>query len=238
MTSLAPDPPRESGETEALYRLLTWLSPSYPIGAFSYSHGLETAIEAGFVSDAETLSAWLTDLVREGAGRNDAIFLRAAHEASLGNNDDALNEVAELAAAYQPTAELFLETTAQGRAFLDTTAAAWPTATLEKLRQVEPVQLALVVGAAAAGHHIALGATLHGYLHAFAANLVSAGVRLVPLGQTDGQRVIAALEPVIAETAVQVLALDNPLDHLASNTFINDWCSMRHETQYTRLFRS
>ena len=95
-----------------------------------------------------------------------------------------------------------------------------------------------MLGVAAAGHGIPLDAALHGYLHAFTANLVSAGVRLVPLGQTDGQRTIAALEPVIARAASDVLALDHPLDHLASNTVINDWCSMRHETQYTRLFRS
>ncbi|MEZ5934024.1 MAG: urease accessory protein UreF [Alphaproteobacteria bacterium] len=227
-------------ESHGLYRLLSWLSPSYPIGSFSYSHGLEAAIEAGFVSDAETLTTWLTDIVEEGAGRNDAIFLRAAYEASLADDDQALSKVADLAAAFQPSAELLLETTAQGRAFLDTTSAAWPAATLERLRQVQPGRLALpvVVGAAAAGHGVPPGAALHGYLHGFSANLVSAGVRLVPLGQTDGQRIIAALEPVISGTVQEILGLDEPLDHLASNTFLNDWCSMRHETQYTRLFRS
>jgi urease accessory protein len=241
MTSLAPCPLSETSETQALYRLLSWLSPSYPIGAFSYSHGLETAIEAGFVADAETLSSWLTDVVTEGAGRNDGLFLRAAYEASAQEDFDALVEIADLASAFQPTAELLLETTAQGHAFLDTTSAAWPTPTLDRFKQVrlgDPAPLALMVGAAAAGHNIDLSASLHGYLHAVTANLVSAGVRLVPLGQTDGQRIIAALETVIAQTCSQILALDNPLDHLASNTIINDWCSMRHETQYTRLFRS
>ena len=241
MTSLAPSPLSDKSETQALYRLLSWLSPSYPIGAFSYSHGLETAIEAGFVADAGTLAAWLKDILTEGAGRNDALFLRAAYEACTDNNDTALAEAAGLASAFQPTAELFLEATAQGGAFLETTSAAWPTATLDKLKrvyQMRPAPLSVVVGAAAAGHNIALSASLHSYLHAFTANLVSAGVRLVPLGQTDGQRIIATLEPVIAQTCSQILALDTPLDHLASNTFINDWCSMRHETQYTRLFRS
>lgn len=229
-----------AGEHTALYRLLAWLSPSYPIGAFSYSHGLETAIEHGLVRDVETLTAWLTDLLEQGAGRNDVIFLRAAYEASVDEKDDALTEAADLAAAFQPTAELLLETTAQGRAFLDTTSAAWPAATLDRLRQARQGRLALpiVVGVAAAGHSLPLSATLYGYLHAFAANLVSAGVRLIPLGQTDGQRVIAALERVIAETASRVLAFDHPLHHLASNTVLSDWCSMRHETQYTRLFRS
>ncbi|MEM9627348.1 MAG: urease accessory protein UreF [Pseudomonadota bacterium] len=228
-------------ENAALYRLLAWLSPSYPIGAFSYSHGLETAIEQGFVTDAETLSVWITDIVEQGSGRNDGLILRAAYGAAIANDQDALIEIADLAAAFQHTSELLLETTNQGRAFLETTTAAWPTATLKKLEQVRqgrPAPLAAVVGVAAAGHDISLSATLHGYLHAFVANLVSAGVRLVPLGQTDGQRIIAALEPAIAKIASDVLTLDKPLNHLASNTIVNDWCSMRHETQYTRLFRS
>lgn len=230
----------KSHESHGLYRLLAWLSPSYPIGAFSYSHGLETAIEEGFVGNAATLTAWLSDIIQDGAGRNDAIFLRAAYEASVDGDDNALIATADLAAAFQPCAELLLETTAQGHAFLNTTVAAWPTVALNRLRQVQPGRLALpvVAGVAAAGHGIALAPTLHGYLHAFAANLVSAGIRLVPLGQTDGQRTIAALEPVIAQTADAILAFETPLDHLYSNTFLNDWCSMRHETQYTRLFRS
>lgn len=234
-------PTTKSSESHGLYRLLSWLSPSYPIGAFSYSHGLETAIEEGFVGDAPSLDWWLRDIVEHGIGWNDAIFLRAAYEASVDNDDTALAEIADLATAFQPTSELALETTAQGRAFLETTSAAWPTATLERLRQVQqgrPAPLSVVVGVAAAGHKLPLSASLHGYLHAFAANLVSAGVRLIPLGQTDGQRIVAALEPVIAGTTDTVRTYENPLDHLYSNTFLNDWCSMRHETQYTRLFRS
>ena len=84
------------GGSGALYRLLAWLSPSYPIGAFSYSHGLETAIEEGFVRDAPSLDAWLRDIVEHGAGRNDGLFLRAAYEACLDADDDALAETAEL----------------------------------------------------------------------------------------------------------------------------------------------
>ncbi len=224
-----------------LYRLLAWLSPSYPIGAFSYSHGLETAIEEGLVRDAATLRTWLTDILEQGAGRNDGIFLRAAFEAGLASDDQALGEAVDLATAFQPTAELHRETTNQGKAFLETTAVVWPAATLTRLRHVlqgRPAPLPVVVGVAAAGHGIDLMSVLHGYLHAFIANLVSASLRLVPLGQTEGQRVIADLEPVIADMSAEVAGLEQPLDHAASNTFINDWCSMRHETQYTRLFRS
>ncbi len=237
MVTATPTPMTES---HGLYRLLSWLSPSYPIGAFSYSHGLETAIEEGFVRDAAGLTAWLTDIIEEGAGKNDGIFLRAAYEASIRDDADALAEAAELAAAFQPSAELLLETTAQGSAFLDTTLAAWPAVSLEKLKQIRLGRhgLPVVMGVASAAHGVELRPALLGYLHAFTANLMSAGVRLVPLGQTNGQRAIAALEPVIDQTTSTILAFEEPLHHLASNTFINDWCSMRHETQYTRLFRS
>lgn len=228
-------------DSAALYRLLAWLSPSYPIGAFSYSHGLETAIEEGFAHDLPSLTEWLQDILEQGAGRNDGLFLKASYEACIEKGDATLAEIADLATAFQPARELLLETTAQGQAFLDTTAATWFCATLERLRQVRqgrPAPLPVVVGAAAAGHGISLDDTLHGYLHALIANLTSAAVRLIPLGQTDGQRAIASMERVVAQTASDVLALEEPLHHLASNTIINDWCSMRHETQYTRLFRS
>ena len=135
-------------------------------------------------------------------------------------------------------AERQLETTAQGRAFIDTTLAAWPCAALETLRcrLAKPVAYPVAVAVAAAGHGIAVAPALHAYLHAVTANLMSAGVRLVPLGQTDGQRVVAALAPVIADTATRALA--TPLDDVGAAVFRADIASMRHETQYTRLFRS
>ena len=89
---------------------------------------------------------------------------------------------------------------------------------------------------AAAGHGIALEAALAAFLQAVAANWVSAGVRLIPLGQTDGQRVLAALEADVAATAQR--ALSTPLDDIGSAAFRADLAGARHETQYTRLFRS
>jgi urease accessory protein len=131
-----------------------------------------------------------------------------------------------------------LETTAQGRAFLEATRAAWPCAAISKLEAVwqGPVALPVAVGVACAGHDIACAAALQAFLHALAANWISAGVRLVPLGQTDGQRVLAALEENVAATAQR--ALTTPLDEVGSAAFRADIASMRHETQYTRLFRS
>ena len=222
----------------ALYRLLAWLSPSYPIGAFSYSSGIEWAVEAGDITDADALRGWLAVVIGEGGGFCDAVFFVHAHRAAISNDDAALRAVAELAAAFSPSKERHLETTAQGRAFLDTTRAAWPTPSLDRLTAVwdGAVALPIAVGAASAGHGIALAPALHAYLHAMTANLISTGLRLVPLGQTDGQRVLAALEPVATATAAR--ALVTSLDQVGGAAFRADLASMRHETQYTRLFRS
>jgi urease accessory protein len=219
-----------------LYRLMTWLSPGYPVGAFSYSHGLEYAVEDGTVTDAAMLQAWLADLLRFGSGRNDAILFRHAFEAAP--QASALAEIAALAAAFAASAERHLETTAQGRAFAEATTDAWPCAALDRLLRVwdGPLAYPVVVAVAAAGHGLALHPSLGAYLHGFAGNLVSAGLRLIPLGQRDGQRVMAALEGPIAETAAAAVA--TPLADLGGATALADLAAMKHETQYTRLFRS
>jgi len=222
----------------ALYRLMAWLSPAYPVGAFSYSSGIEWAVEAGDVTDAETLRRWLAAMIARGGCFCDAVFFVHAHRAATERDDAALRAVAELAAAFAPSKERFLETTAQGRAFVETTRTAWPCAALDRLLAAwdGPIALPVAVGTACAGHGIALAPALAAFLHALAANLISAGVRLIPLGQTDGQRVLAALEPVVAVTAER--ALGTPLEEVGSAAFRADLASLRHETQYTRLFRS
>jgi urease accessory protein len=217
---------------------MAWLSPAYPVGAFSYSSGIEWAIEAGDIRDAETLQRWLAVMVGSGGGFCDAVFFVHAHRAVAASDDAALRAVAELAAAFAPTKERFQETTTQGRAFLTTTRAAWPCAALTRFDAAwdGPVALPVAVAIACAGHAIPIAPALHAYLHAMAANLISAGVRLIPLGQTDGQRVLAGLEPVVSLAAER--ALVTPLDDVGSAAFRADIASMQHETQYTRLFRS
>jgi len=227
-----------SDGSAALYRLMAWLSPSYPVGAFSYSGGIEWAVEAGDIKDAATLKCWLAVVLAEGGGFCDAVFFVHAHRAIAQGGAAALRAVAELAAAFAPSKERLLETTAQGRAFIEATRAAWPCAALDALAAAwdGPVAYPVAVGVAAAGHGIPIEPALNAYLHAVSANLVSAGVRLIPLGQTDGQRLLAALEPVVVATAA--LALTTRLDDVGSAAFRADIASMRHETQYTRLFRS
>jgi urease accessory protein len=233
---------RKTGEDAtnpaALFRLMAWLSPAYPVGAFSYSGGIEWAVEAGDVKDAETLRGWLAVMLGEGGGFCDAVFIVHAHRAVAAGDDTSLRALAELAAALAPSKERFLETTAQGRAFLEATRAAWPCPALDRfaVAWTGPVALPVAVGVACAGHGIGCEAALPAFLHALVANWISAGVRLIPLGQTDGPRVLAALEETVAATTAR--ALVTPLEEVGGAAFRADLATMRHETQYTRLFRS
>jgi urease accessory protein len=225
-------------DTAALFRLMAWLSPAYPVGAFSYSGGLEWAVEAGDVTDAGELERWLAVMIGSGTGSCDATFFVHAYRAAQAMDGQALRGVAELAAAFAPSKERHLETTAQGTAFLTATRAAWPCHTLDRLLASweGPYAYPVSVAVAAAGHRIAVEPALLAYLHAMASNLISAGIRLIPLGQTQGLRVLAALEPAIAATVAR--ALLTPLEEVGSAAFRADIASQRHEAQYTRLFRS
>lgn len=225
----------------ALVRLMTWSSPGFPVGAYSYSHGIEKAVDASLVTDRSSLADWIEMIVRFGAGRTDAAFLANAMARILSDDGDGFLAVAGRAAALRGTAELALESLAQGRAFVDAVEAAWPNprraelATRLREATIEPVH-PIAMAMAAATDEVPVGAAVAAYLQAFAANLVSAGVRLIPLGQTDGLRVLAALEPAVHDVTVEAQALC--LDEIGSAALMVDWTSMAHERQYTRLFRS
>lgn len=214
----------------ALLRLMTWLSPAFPVGAFSYSHGLEHAIHEGLVGDRATLTAWLSELLVRGSGWNDAVLLAESwREASSGE----IGEAGELAEALAGSRERHMETMLQGTAFLQALSP-WTEEPLEARGGEMPYPVA--VGAAAARHGIGLEPALAAYLHAFASNLVQAAVRLVPLGQRDGVAAIAALEEAVLATAAR--AASSTLDDLGSATVMSEIMAMRHETQYSRVFRS
>jgi urease accessory protein len=221
-------------DAQTLLKLQTWFSPAFPIGAFSYSHGLEAAIEAGDVFDRSTLTKWLQDLLLIGSGRTEAAFFKSAH--GLANYPVLAAALASEAAAWSPTAELTLESDMQGEAFLKTIASVWPKAEIInfqnklKIRPPLPVAAGFVAGVHSAPLEVALSL----YLQAFIANIVSAGVRLVPLGQTDGQHTIASLERSIADAVEGV----DDIESLWTATPMLDVHSMKHETQYTRIFRS
>lgn len=229
-----------SGE-KALTLLLAWLSPSFPVGAFSYSHGIEAAVEARLVSDRATLVRWVAAILEHGAGRTDAVLFARTHEAVLAEDGPSFDRIAERADVLRATAETALESRAQGQAFLGTVGAAWAvpgldrwTARLRALGRPCAYPVAVALAAALAG--VPAGPALAAFLHGVVANLVSAGVRLVPLGQTDGQKALAALDPLVHDACVR--ARTGSLDEIGSRAPLVDWTSAIHETQYTRLFRS
>ena len=288
-------------KTPGFLPLMVWLSPSFPVGAFAYSHGIEWAVEAGDIKSAATLEAWLDDLLEHGGPWSDAVLLAAAHQAVEQGNDAALAEAAELAAALSPSKERRLETLKQGEAFLLAVRASWPCKAFDRLAEIlspsprrgegrveggrtptidpEPphprqpnsgvpefgrsskwpksdksdfgwrdlfpagrgeknieVAFPVAVGVAAAGHGLALQETLEAYLLSLVTNLVSAAVRLVPLGQTDAVKIVARLAPRLRVVAARAAA--STLDDVGGAALRSDIASMRHETQHTRLFRS
>jgi urease accessory protein len=225
-------------EAAALYRLMTWLSPAFPVGAFSYSSGIEWAVEVGDIKDAASLRDWLKSMLADGAGFCDGVFLAQAHRAASTPDAAGLRDIAEHAAAFVPSRERYLETSAQGRAFIDIIRSAWNCGGLDEMVSAcdGVIVYPVAVGLVSAAHAIPLQPAMHAFLHALVSNWISAGARLVPLGQTECQRVLAQLEPVVVSTGKR--ALEASLDDLGSATFRADLASMRHETQYTRLFRS
>ena len=223
-------------EVRHLLRLLAWLSPAFPTGGFAYSHGIEWAVAAGDIGDAASLHAWVEDVLRHGAGRSDAILLRHCHRAAGAGDLEALADVAELAMAAQPARERQAETAGQGNAFV-LAAASWQSELLRALAaRVEDIAYPVAVGTLAGAHGIDAEATVAATLQAFAANLISAAVRLVPLGQSAGLSVLASLESVVSEVAMATR--EATLDDIGGACFRSDLAALRHETQYTRLFRS
>ena len=216
----------------ALLTLTNWLSPGFPVGAFSYSHGLEQAVEDGSVSNGTSLFCWIEAVLRHGAGRNDAILLCEAWRAADAGTAQELAAICELAAAFRASREMRTETMQQGKAFLDTAAPIW--GTVEGLDPAPAYPVA--VGALAAKAGIGLRETATLYLNAFAANLVLAALRLAPIGQSEGQAILFRLNDCVLAVADEALTSD--LDDLGGAAMGVDIASMRHETQYSRLFRS
>lgn len=212
-------------DTAGILRLLTWLSPAFPTGAYAYSHGLEWSVAAGDVRDGASLRAWIEDVLMLGSGRSDAILLRHAHRCA--SDAPALAAIAELANAAAPCRERQAEARALGVAFA---AAALPWGA------VAPAPYPVAVGALTGRSGITEDDAAAAYLQAFAVNLVSAGVRLIPLGQSAGLAVVAALEPVVLCVAQETK--DATLDDIGGACWRADIAAMRHETQYTRLFRT
>ena len=233
----------ERVNTADLLRLQAWLSPAFPIGGFSYSHGLEEAVAIDDVNDPDSLFGWIEAAVSRGAGRVDGMLLVAAWRAADAGDHERLREVAEIGAAMRGTAELALESNAQGEAFLETAQAAWPnkaveaaTAAIKQTKTNPALPVPVAVGMVAACHGVPVEYVLPMYLQSFAAGIVSAGVRLIPLGQTEGQRVVARMQRVVVRAAEATLAAR--FEDIGGATPVIDLASMAHEMRDGRLFRS
>ena len=228
----------------SLLRQQSWLSPAFPTGSYSYSHGIEWAVEAGHIHDRKSLVDWLEADLCYGSGRNEAIFFAGAWRYTTEDDCEKLlelAELAELAAVFRGTSEFALETSQQATACLATLRRVWPDPLIESLSEllselrIAPV-LSVLLGVRAAKQDIPATLALPAFLQSYLANLVTAGVRLIPLGQTDGQLAIAELEKAVLAVASQ--AEQATIHDLGSAMFMVDLASAFHETQYTRLFRS
>ncbi len=210
----------------AVLTLTQWLSPAYPVGGFAYSHGLEAAIDRGTVANSQDTEAWISDVLEHGSGWNDVLFVVAAYNA---RDKDELIDVDVTARAFCATSERLMETDLLGQAFGNITKGVWE---LDLERFTYPVS----IGRAARLQNLPLLLTTKMFLQAFASNLVACATRLVPLGQTDAQRLIRQLTPLCSQIAER--AQKASLDELSSTTFLADIASMKHETQYSRIFRT
>jgi urease accessory protein len=234
---IAREPSGGEPGAAALLKLMTFLSPAFPVGGFSYSHGLEWAIDCGAIRSAAAMQDWLAVLLERGGAWTDAVLFIEAYRAAKSVDTERLRSTAELGCALSPTRERHLEASAQGRAFLDAVLGSWPGPSAAKLlREFEDVPYPIAVAAVAADHGVPVEHVLPAYLNAFVANLVSVGVRLIPIGQNAGLHILASLHPMIAMTARH--ALQSTLDDLGSAAILSDIASMRHEQQYSRVFRT
>ncbi len=212
--------------TDALLTLTQWFSPGYPLGAFSYSHGLEYAAHAGDVTDAASLHAWLADVLDHGAGRSDALFLAAGFHAK---DTSALQQINDTCRAFAASAERLRETELQGAAFCKITSDVWQA-------DLDGLTYPVAVGRAAHLCDLPLIPTATLYLQGFAANLVAAGQRLAPIGQSAAQKVLRDLAPLCQNIAEETQSGD--LATLSVTAFLADIASMRHETQRSRIFQT
>jgi urease accessory protein len=231
--------PAAASSSIAAERLLfVWLSPSFPVGSFAYSQGLEMAVERGLVTARASLQDWLLALIEHGSLRNDLIFVAAAHCCATARDATGLRAANALACALQPSAERYLEATQQGGSFLSAIAGAWSNVTFAEVRSLldGAVSYSIAVGIATAAHAISVAATADAYAFAWASNLTSAAIRLSVVGQSDAQAVIANMGAALSLAARR--ALTHTLDDLGGAAFSADLASLEHETQYSRLFRS
>ena len=205
--------------------LAQWLSPAFPIGAFAYSHGLEGAAEAGWITDATSVEVWLRDILSSGAGRTDSLIIAASYNAKTPK---VITEIDKIVRAFAVSAERRTEIIMQGKAFCNAIDG-WNI-------KSKPFTYPVAIGYAAARKKLPLMTTQELYLLSFLSNLVAASQRLLPVGQKAGVDILRRLTPLCQEIATKTNHGD--ITKLKSETFLSDISSMRHEHQITRVFRT
>ncbi|MBB3950684.1 urease accessory protein UreF [Aureimonas jatrophae] len=220
------------GEGLALVQLLTWLSPAFPVGAFALSHGLETAVREGRVRDGAATRDWIAALLAHGSGWNDLVLFCAAYRAEAAGDRQAVREVSDLALALAGSQSRRAETRDLGEAFRRAAAPWTGSPGPEPDEDAYPVAVARLCAARA----IPLGAALLAYAQGFASTLLSAALRLVPLGQSAVTQAHHDLEASVIEAARR--AATSTLADLGSGALVSELCALRHETLQPRLFRS
>jgi urease accessory protein len=232
---MGTDAPMATATNAQILLLSQWLSPAYPVGAFAYSHGLEAAVDQGWVRDGRDLQDWLEDLLEHGAGRSDALLLAAAWHAETR---ETLIETDTTARAFAASKERLFETCQQGGSFSTVTQAIWGGELTNLPGPTNPTGLTypVALGVAAAAEALPLDLTLSMYLQAFVSNLIAAGQRLLPVGQTEGQEILHRLALRLPEIAAQ--SADGDLTRLSATAFLGDIAAMKHETQRSRIFRT
>ena len=206
-----------------LITVMQWLSPAFPIGGFAYSHGLEWAINKGYVSNREELQKWVSDLLEYGSLKNDAILIKLV----LQGSDP--KEINELAMALCPASERLSETQLQGGAFCKIMREVWSL-------EIDDLALPIALALAAKNENIDQNLVVPAYLHSFCSNLISVAMRLIPIGQTDGQKTLRELSPLISDSVRAVAKSDK--DDLGSACFLSDVSAMQHEYLQPRVFKT
>ena len=206
-----------------LVTVMQWLSPAFPIGGFAYSHGLEWAINKGYVSNREELQKWISDLLEYGSLKNDAILIKLV----LQGSDP--KEINELAMALCPASERLSETQIQGGAFCKIMREVWSL-------EIDDLTLPIALALAAKNESIDQNLVVPAYLHSFCSNLISVAMRLIPIGQTDGQKTLRELSPLISDSVRAVAKSDK--DDLGSACFLSDVSAMQHEYLQPRVFKT
>ncbi|WP_008308717.1 urease accessory protein UreF [Leptolyngbya sp. PCC 6406] len=222
----------------ALLRLLQLASPALPVGAYSYSEGVETLIHQGRITSGENLAHWLIQELEMGAIRLEAAVMGRAMVAWQESDLAALERWNHWLSAVRETEELRQQSWQMGRSLLRLLRDLEPGSLnpLPDTFSTQPCNFAIAFGIAAALWQLPIEETILIYLQSWAANLISAGVRLVPLGQTEGQRLLGHLADPLSRAAERIPTL---LDHdLTTCSWGLTLASMTHETQYSRLFRS